>query len=255
MIEEADTVVVGAGSAGCVVAERLSRDGRHRVAVIEAGPSDRSFWVQVPLGYGRTFYDPRVNWMYRTEPDPGLGGRADYWPRGKVVGGSGSINAMLWVRGDPSDYDDWAAAGNLGWSHAEVLPTFKAIEHNEACADDHRAVGGPMHVTDLQHRLHPLARRFLAAAGDIGLPACRDFNGASQEGVGVYQINTRNGWRHSSAKAYLRPALRRHNLVVLTGATVVRIVLEGERAVGVEIRRSGETRIVRARCEVVLSAG
>ena len=151
-----DFIVVGAGSAGCVLAEALSRDGRSTVAVIEAGGSDRRFFVQMPLGYGKTFYDMSLNWGYKAEPDPGLNGQADYWPRGKVLGGSSSINAMVWIRGDRRDYDDWAAEGNKGWAYDDVLPVFKALEHNQAGADRWRGQGGPMHITDVSQRCHPL---------------------------------------------------------------------------------------------------
>jgi choline dehydrogenase len=250
-----DFVVVGAGTAGCVLAERLSADGRHSVALVEAGGSDRRFWVQVPLGYGKTFFDRSLNWNYRAEPDPGLAGQADFWPRGKLVGGSGSINAMVWIRGDPRDFDDWAAAGNPGWSYADVLPVFKAIEDNEAGADPWRGVGGPVHVTDVSGRLHPLARRFIEAGLQAGFAFNKDFNGSSQEGIGVYQINTRKGWRMSTAKAFLRPAMSRRNLALFTNAQATRLVMDGRCARGVEIALGRERRIITARREVVLAAG
>lgn len=255
MIEEADYIVVGAGSAGCVVAERLGRDPATQVLVLEAGGSDRRFFVQVPLGYGRTFYDPRLNWGYVAEPDPGLAGRAEYWPRGRVIGGSGSINAMVWIRGDRRDYDDWASLGNPGWSFDDVLPVFRSIEDNAAGEDVFRGRGGPMPIADMSQRLHPLAARFIEAGVALGLPFNPDFNGQCQDGVGVYQLNIRKGWRQSAAKAFLRPALRRGNVAVLKGAVATRVVVEGGKAVGVEFRRGGETRMVRARREVILSAG
>ncbi len=250
-----DFVVVGAGSAGCVLAERLSANGRYSVAVIEAGGSDRRFWVQTPLGYGKTFYDRSLNWAYLAEPDPGFAGQRDYWPRGKLLGGSSSINAMVWIRGAPEDFDEWAAAGAVGWSYADCLPFFKAIEDNEAGEDAWRGRGGAVRVSDVSHRLHPLARRFLDAAAQAGFAFNPDFNGAGQEGVGVYQINVKNGWRVSASKAFLRPAARRANLRIFTETLATRIVFEGSRACGVEIRGGGETRIVRARGEVILSAG
>jgi choline dehydrogenase len=250
-----DFVIVGAGSAGCVLAERLSASGRHSVALIEAGGSDRRFWVQTPLGYGKTFYDVSLNWAYRAEPDPGLAGRADYWPRGKLLGGSSSINAMVWVRGDPADFDDWAAEGNPGWSYADCLPFFKAIEDNEAGADPWRGQGGALRVSDVSKRLHPLARRFIAAGRQAGFAVNPDFNGAAQEGIGVYQINTKNGWRMSAAKAFLRPAAKRANVSVLTEAQATRVLFEGRRASGVEIRRGGRAGVVGARREVILAAG
>ncbi len=255
MSDEYDYVIVGAGSAGCVLADRLSASGSNRVAVIEAGPADRYFWIHVPLGYGKTFYDRRINWAYRTEPDPGLGGRADYWPRGKVLGGSSSINAMVWIRGDAADYADWEAAGNPGWGWSDVLPHFRRIEHNEAGANEYRAQGGPVHVSDLTDRVHPLAARFIAATVQAGLPFNSDFNGPAQEGVGIYQTNTKAGWRVSAARAFLRPAMRRANVTVLTRALATRIMFDGSTATGVEILQSGTRRVLTARREVILSAG
>ena len=250
-----DFVVVGAGSAGCVVAERLSADGRYSVAVIEAGGSDRRLFVQLPLGYGRTIFDRSIGWNYHAEPDPGLAGQADFWPRGKLLGGCGSINAMVWVRGHPADFDEWAAEGNPGWSYADLLPVFRSLEDNEAGADAWRGAGGPMHISDVSRRLHPLAQRFIAAGQQAGFAFNPDFNGASQEGVGVYQINTRHGWRQSAAKAFLRPALRRANVALFTRAHATRIVLDGYRAVGVEILRAGRRETIHARCEVIVAAG
>jgi choline dehydrogenase len=250
-----DFIIVGAGSAGCVVAERLSANGRFSVLVLEAGGTDRRFFVQMPLGYGKTFYDPKVNWNYKTEPDPGLAGNADHWPRGKLLGGSSSINAMVWIRGHPADYDAWAAAGNPGWSFADLLPAFKAIEDNAAGADRWRGSGGPVHVTDCSAAVHPLTKRYLTAAEQAGLPFNPDFNGASQEGVGIYQISTRNGRRMSGARAFLRPAMKRPNLRVETGALATKILFEGRRAVAVEYERNGATHRVGAAHEVVLSGG
>ena len=201
MVQSFDFIVVGAGSAGCVLAEKLSADGRFTVAIVEAGGSDRRFFVQMPLGYGKTFHDPSLNWCYRAEPDPGLAGRSDYWPRGKILGGSGSINAMVWIRGAREDYDGWAAEGNPGWSFADCLPIFKGMEHNEAGADEWRGQSGPVHVGDVSMHLHPLARRFLDAGLQAGFAANADFNGATQEGVGVYQTNIRGGWRISAASS------------------------------------------------------
>ena len=213
-----DFIVVGSGSAGSVVAERLSANGRFSVLVLEAGGTDRRFYVQMPLGYGKTFFDGAVNWNYRAEPDPGLTGSADHWPRGKIVGGSSSINAMVWVRGQREDFDAWAAAGNSGWGFDDLLPHFKAIEDNEAGADEWRGVGGPIHVTDNRARVHPLCANYLQAGIEAGLPLNPDFNGASQEGVGVYQITTRDGRRMSASRAFLRPAMRRQNVRVETAA-------------------------------------
>lgn len=250
-----DFIVVGSGSAGSVVAERLSASGRFSALVLEAGGTDRRFYVQMPLGYGKTFFDPAVNWNYKTEPDPGLAGNADHWPRGKIIGGSSSINAMVWIRGQREDYDAWSAAGNPGWGYDDLLPLFKAIEHNEAGADEWRGVGGPLHVTDCSRAVHPLTARYLQAAQQAGLPLNPDFNGASQEGVGVYQISTRNGRRMSAARAFLRPAMKRKNVRVETHALATKILFEGSRAVGVEYIRNGRTITARAGREVVLCAG
>jgi choline dehydrogenase len=250
-----DFIVVGSGSAGSVVAERLSANGRFSVLVLEAGGTDRRFYVQMPLGYGKTFFDPAVNWNYKTEPDPGLAGNADHWPRGKLLGGSSSINAMVWIRGQREDYDAWAAAGNPGWGFDDLLPLFKAIEHNEAGADEWRGVGGPLHVTDCSRSVHPLTKRYLQAAEQAGLPFNPDFNGASQEGVGVYQISTRNGRRMSAARAFLRPAMKRKNVRVQTRALATKVLFEDSRAVGVEYIRNGRTMTARAGREIVLCAG
>lgn len=250
-----DFIVVGSGSAGSVVAERLSASGRFSVLVLEAGGTDRRFFVQMPLGYGKTFFDPAVNWNYKTEPDPGLAGNADHWPRGKILGGSSSINAMVWIRGQREDFDGWRDAGNPGWAFDDLLPIFTAIEDNEAGADDWRGRGGPIHVTDNRKRVHPLCRRFLAAGKELGLPLNPDFNGAAQDGVGIYQITTRNGRRMSAARAFLRPAMKRPNVHVVTGALATRIRFEGSRAAGVEYSRGGRQFSVTAGREVVLCAG
>lgn len=252
---EFDFIVVGSGSAGSVVAERLSAGGRHSVLVLEAGGSDLRFFVQMPLGYGKTFYDPAVNWNYRAEPDPGLAGNVDHWPRGKILGGSSSINAMVWVRGAREDFDEWRAAGNPGWGYSDVLPAFRAIEHNQAGQDEWRGQGGPVHVSDMTRFVHPLCARFLAAAQGLGLPLTADFNGVSQEGVGIYQITTRNGRRLSAARAFLRPAMKRPNVAVETNSLATRILFEGRRAVGVEYLKRGRPVSARARREVIVSAG
>lgn len=250
-----DFIIVGAGSAGCVVAERLSASGRYSVLLLEAGGTDRRFFVQMPLGYGKCFFDPAVNWNYKTEPDPGLAGNADHWPRGKVLGGSSSINAMVWIRGHPQDYEEWKAAGNAGWGWDDVLPIFKAIEDNEAGADQWRGIGGPLHVTDCSAAVHPLTKRYLKAAEQAGLAFNPDFNGATQEGVGVYQISTKNGRRMSAARAFLWPSMKRPNVRIETNALATRILFEGKRAVGIEYEQNGKTQIARAGREVILSGG
>lgn len=250
-----DFIVVGSGSAGSVVAEKLSASGRFSVLVLEAGGTDRRFFVQMPLGYGKTFFDPAVNWNYKTEPDPGLAGNTDHWPRGKLLGGSSSINAMVWIRGQREDFDAWAAAGNPGWGHDDVLPAFKAIEDNQAGADQWRGQGGPLHVTNCEKLVHPLSQRYLAAARQAGLPLNPDFNGASQEGVGVYQISTKSGRRMSAARAFLRPAMRRSNVRVEMNALATRILFEENRAVGIEYVQNGQTKSARAGREVIVSGG
>ncbi|TPM44305.1 choline dehydrogenase [Mesorhizobium sp. B2-2-3] len=250
-----DFIIVGSGSAGSVLADKLSASGRFSVLVLEAGGSDRRFYVQMPLGYGKTFFDPTVNWNYKTEPDPGLGGNVDHWPRGKLLGGSSSINAMVWIRGAREDFDDWRDAGNPGWGYDDLLPAFKALEDNEAGADRWRGRGGSLHISDTSDAVHPLTRRYLAAGQQAGLPFNSDFNGAAQEGVGVYQISTRNGRRMSAARAFLRPAMKRANVRVETNALASRILFEGKRAVGIEYLQKGQTKTARAGREIILSAG
>src|SRR4051794_2255406 len=250
-----DFIIVGSGSAGSVLADRLSASGRYSVLVLEAGGSDRRFYVQMPLGYGKTFFDPAVNWNYKPEPDPGLAGNVDHWPRGKLLGGSSSINAMVWIRGAREDFDDWRDAGNPGWGYDDLLPAFKALEDNQAGADRWRGTGGPLHITDTTSAVHPLTRRYLAAGQQAGLPLNPDFNGAAQEGVGIYQISTKNGRRMSAARAFLRPAMKRANVRVETNALASRILFEGKRAVGIEYLQNGQTKTARAGREIILSAG
>ena len=250
-----DYIIVGAGSAGCVLAERLSADGRHKVLVIEAGGSDRRFYVTMPLGYGKLFYSPAVNWMYRTEPDPGLAGQRDYWPRGRLLGGSSAINAMVYIRGNRSDYQDWEAAGNTGWGWNDVLDAYREMEDTEAGADTWRGAGGPLFVSANRTDLHPLVDRFIAAGEAAGLPYNHDFNGAVQEGIGSYQLTVKDGRRNSAARAFLRPAMRRANVAVMTHAQVTRVLIEAGRAVGVEVRRGGRTEVIRAEAEVIVAGG
>ncbi|QPC91324.1 GMC family oxidoreductase [Mesorhizobium sp. INR15] len=250
-----DFIIVGSGSAGSVLADKLSASGRFSVLALEAGGTDRRFYVQMPLGYGKTFFDPKVNWNYKPEPDPGLGGNVDHWPRGKLLGGSSSINAMVWIRGAREDFDDWRDAGNPGWGFDDLLPAFKALEDNEAGADTWRGTGGPLHISDTTNAVHPLTKRYLAAGQQAGLPLNPDFNGAAQEGVGIYQISTKNGRRMSAARAFLRPAMKRGNVRVETNALASRILFDGKRAVGIEYLQNGETKTARAGREVILSAG
>jgi choline dehydrogenase len=249
-----DYIIVGAGSAGSVLAFRLAQTGA-RILVIEAGGTDRRLFVEMPLGYGKLFYDPAVNWMYRTEPDPGLDGQSDHWPRGKILGGSSSINAMVWIRGHHSDYDDWAAAGNPGWGWADVLPAFRALEHNEAGADGWRGQGGPLFVSANRRDIHPLVDPWLQACEAVGLSRNPDFNGATQEGVGLYQMTIKGGRRNSAARAFLRPAIKTGRVKVITRAHVTRVTFDGHRATGVEYRQGGSTHIARTGREVILSGG
>jgi choline dehydrogenase len=251
---EFDYVVVGAGSAGCVLANRLSADGRHSVLLLEAGPKDNSLWIHVPLGYGRLFKEKTVNWMYQTEPEPGLDGRTIFQPRGKVLGGSSSINGLLYVRGQHEDYDRWRQLGNSGWGFDDVLPYFKKAENQERGADDFHGAAGPLPVSDLVHA-DPLSAAFIAAAAETGIPVNPDFNGASQEGAGFFQTTTRRGRRASTAVAYLRPARGRRNLQVETSALAQRILFDGRRADTIEFRQAGVLRTARARKEILVSSG
>lgn len=252
---EYDYIIVGAGSAGCVLASRLTESGKHRVLLVEAGGSDRRFWIRTPIGYGRTFYDKRVNWMYLAEPDPGTGGRVSYWPRGKVLGGSSSINAMVYIRGQPGDFEDWQVAGNPGWGWKDVLPFFQKAENNGLGDGDGRGVGGPLDIADASASMHSLCQIYLRGCAELGYQIVQDMNGPVSECVGLYQITTRNGVRASAATAYLRPALSRPNLRVVTGAHVTRILFDGSRAVGIEYVRAGRIERTQAQREVILSAG
>jgi choline dehydrogenase len=249
-----DYVIVGAGSAGCVLANRLSEDGRHNVLLLEAGPKDNYLWIHIPIGYAKTMFHPVYNWGFYTEPDPGVNNRKVYWPRGRGLGGSSSINGLIYVRGQREDYDHWAALGNRGWAWRDVLPYFRKSEHNTRGADEYHGADGPMWCSDIGER-HELMEAIIGAANEIGVPRNDDFNGAAQEGVGYYQLFTRNGWRCSSATAYLRPAQKRRNLRVETGAHATAIRFEGRRANAVTYLQGGITREIRAAREVVLAAG
>jgi choline dehydrogenase len=251
--ETFDYIVIGAGSAGCVVAARLSEDRRRSVLLIEAGPADRNPWVHVPMGYGRLYTDRRYNWCYWSEPEPELLGRSTYQPRGKLLGGTGSINGMIYTRGQREDYESWREAGCEGWGYSDVLPFFKKAEHQTRGADAYHGVGGPIWVSDLDP--HPLADAFVDAAAATGVPLNPDFNGASQEGAGYAQVNTRKGRRCSSAVGYLRPARRRANLKTVTDAEVTRIRFEARVAAGVEFLADGAPQVAKCRKEVVLCGG
>jgi choline dehydrogenase len=252
-IIEADFIVIGAGSAGCAVAARLSEDSATRVLLLEAGGEDRNRWIHIPLGFGKTFADPSVNWCYETEPDPGAGDRRVFWPRGKVLGGSSSINGMVYIRGQAEDFDHWRQLGNTGWSFDDVLPYFRRSEHQMRGADRFHGTDGPLCVSDVAQ--HPICQAFIAATTGLGFPPNDDFNGASQDGVGYHQTTTRNGKRCSTAVGYLRPAMQRANLNVVTGALTEKILFEGRRAVGVTFRRDGGLCTARAAREVILCGG
>lgn len=252
---EFDFVIVGAGSSGCVLANRLSANGCSRVALLEAGPRDRSFWIHLPIGYGHTMWDPAVNWQFYTEPDPNMAGRKIYWPRGRVLGGSSSINGLIAIRGQHEDYDRWRAAGNIGWSWNDVLPYFIKLENNaDFAADQLHGTHGPLRIGSISQR-HELIDAVIAAAQALGVPGTKDFNGTRQEGAGYYQLTAQKGWRVSAARAYLHPARSRKNLHVVTDAHVARILLEDKRAMGVLCRIQGCEHTIRARRGVILSAG
>jgi choline dehydrogenase len=250
----ADFIVVGAGSAGCAVAARLSEDPAARVLLLEAGGEDRNRWIHIPLGFGKTFADPSVNWCYETEPDPGAADRRVFWPRGKVLGGSSSINGMVYIRGQAEDFDHWRQLGNTGWSFDDVLPYFKRAEDQTRGADAFHGTDGPLCVSDVPDR-HPICEAFIQSAIELGFPRNDDFNGAKQEGVGYHQTTTRKGRRCSTAVGYLRPAMQRPNLQVITGALTEKIDFDGRRVTGVTFRQDGRVIIGCAGSEVILCGG
>jgi choline dehydrogenase len=249
-----DYIIVGAGSAGCVLANRLTESGRHRVLLLEAGPADRNPWIHVPIGYAKLFTNAKVNWLYESEPEPELNNRRIIQPRGKVLGGSSSINGLVYIRGQKEDFDLWRQLGNAGWSWDDVLPYFKKAESQQRGADEYHGGDGPLSVSD-QTEPHELCEAFIAAGQQTGIPRNDDFNGASQEGVGYFQTTSRKGLRCSTAVGYLRPARKRPNLTVVTAALTTRILFDGTRAIGIVFTRGGESMLARAAGEVILSAG
>ena len=249
-----DYVIIGAGSSGCVLADRLSASGRYTVCLLEAGPRGHYPWLHIPIGYAKTMFHPRYNWKFYTEPEPGLHNRQIYWPRGKVLGGSSAINGLIYIRGQHQDYDQWADLGNVGWSWADVRPYFIHSERNQRGASDYHGDSGPMGVCDVKHP-NRLAEAFVQACTQAGYPRNPDFNGQNQEGAGFYQLTTWNGLRSSSASAYLKPARHRSGLHIVTDAQVEQIKFQDNQARAVVYRRGHTEHTILARREIILSAG
>jgi choline dehydrogenase len=253
-LSEFDYVIVGAGSAGCVLANRLTKSGRNSVLLLEAGGTDHSPWVQIPIGYGKVFHDARVNWKYITEPTPNHANQRTYWPRGKVLGGSSSINAMVYVRGHRNDYAEWQAVAP-GWSWDDVEPIFRQMEDWDGEISNTRGTKGPLRVHDVSAEVHPITRTYLQAAQQAGFKINSDYNGADMEGAALYQITTKNGLRASTSRAYLRPAKKRQNLSIQTKAHVTRILFDAKRATGVDYVQNGKSKTAKARAEIILCGG
>ena len=249
-----DYVIVGAGSAGCVLANRLSADPSVTVALLEAGGKDTNPWIHIPAGYYRNILNPKITWQFGSGPEPHLGGRVINWPRGRVLGGTSAINGLLYVRGQARDFDIWRQFGNAGWSFADVLPYFKRAEHQERGGDELHGADGPLGVSDV-HMDNPVCEAFIKSCVAEGIPFTKDFNGPKQEGVGYYQLTNRDGRRSTTAVAYLRPVKHRANLHVITHAEAQGVVLDGKRVTGVRIKHHGKPVTVKARREVVLAAG
>ena len=249
-----DYIIVGAGSAGCVLANRLSESGRYSVLLLEAGPRDNNLWIHLPIGYAKTMFHPVYNWGFYTEPEAGMNQREVYWPRGRGLGGSSSINGLIYIRGQHQDYDRWAELGNAGWGWRDVLPYFVKCEGNSRGASAFHGGDGPLACSDIGET-HPLMDAIIAGGSELGVPRNDDFNGAAQEGVGYYQLFTRNGWRCSTAVGYLKPARKRANLRIETEARATALVMEGSRAAGVRYRQHGVEHEAHAAREVLLAAG
>ncbi len=249
-----DYIVIGAGSAGCVLANRLTESGKYSVLLLEAGPPDNYPWIHIPIGYGKTMFNPRYNWMFNTEPEAGLNQRRIYWPRGRCLGGSGSINGLIYVRGQAEDYDHWQSLGNHGWSWQGVLPYFLKFEKNSRGASEYHGAEGALYCSDIGER-HELMEGIIGAGSELGITRNDDFNGASQEGVGYYQLFTQHGRRCSTSVAYLRPARKRRNLTVETHAQATRLIAKGSQIQGVCYVQNGVKKQVLCGKEVILAAG
>ena len=249
-----DYIIVGGGSSGCVLANRLSEDPNNSVCLIEAGSKDKSPWIHLPIGYAKTMWDPKVNWKFQTEPDPGMNHRQIYWPRGKTLGGSSSINGLIFIRGQKEDYDGWRDLGNPGWGWDDVLPYFKKAEGNDRLGEPLHSQTGPLKASSIPKK-HVLVEAFKKSANALGVPNTEDFNNLTQEGVGYFQLSTYKGFRCSAAVAYLKPAKKRPNLEILTNSQVCKVIFENKKAIGIEFIENGIKKMLRANKEVILSAG
>ena len=249
-----DYIIVGGGSSGCVLANRLSEDPNNSVCLIEAGSKDKSPWIHLPIGYAKTMWDPKVNWKFQTEPDPGMNHRQIYWPRGKTLGGSSSINGLIFIRGQKEDYDGWRDLGNPGWGWDDVLPYFKKAEGNDRLGEPLHSQTGPLKASSIPKK-HLLVEAFKKSANALGVPNTEDFNNLTQEGVGYFQLSTYKGFRCSAAVAYLKPAKKRPNLEILTNSQVSKVIFENKKAIGIEFIENGIKKTLWANKEVILSAG